>query len=49
MLVESPKNLVYKKKAKAFSLYFSFVNVYIFYLHGDNGKGIQNVFDTNNT
>ena len=34
------------KIANAVSLDFSFVNVYFFYLHGDNGSGILNVFET---
>ena len=36
-----------KKNAKAVSLDFSFVNFYLFYLYGDNGSGILNVFETN--
>ena len=30
-----------------FSLYFSFVNVYFFYIYVDNGSGFINVFKTN--
>ena len=47
MLVKPAQIFFQTKIANDVSLDFSFVNVYFFYLHGDNGSGISNVVETN--
>ena len=48
MLVEPQKKLNFQKIIlNSVSLDFSFVIVNFFYLHGDYGSGILNVFETN--
>ena len=37
----------YKNNLNYIALDFSFLNVYLFYLHDDNGSGILNIFETN--